>query len=280
VRLRHIDGLGAIAGQYDAFLLDQYGVLHDGEHLYANVDATVARLAAEGKAVVVMTNSGKRAEANRMRLAAMGLDLEPSQVVSSGEVAHVGIATGTLGESFARGRKAFIVGKHGDDYGFADLGLRFVAGPQDAEFLLILGSNVPEWSIDDYRTFLASAAQRKIPALCCNPDRQMLTASGIHPAPGAIAQVYEELGGEVTYIGKPERTIYDYAIAVAGDPRRDRTLAIGDSISHDVVGARGADIAAALVLTGLSSRLTDADIAQQSKTSRAEPDWILPSLTW
>lgn len=278
--LRHIHGLGEIVGRYDAFLVDQYGVLHDGERLYADVAATIERLGTEGKAIVVMTNSGKRARANRNRLAAMGLNVNLLHVLSSGEVAHHGIATNVLGEHFRSGSRAFIIGKRGDDYGFEDLHVEFVSQPEAANFLLILGTNVPEWGIDDYRTLLARAARRKIPALCCNPDREMLTDRGIHLAPGAIGDVYEQLGGEVTYIGKPERAIYDHALALAGNPARDRTLALGDSISHDVAGARRAHISAGLVLTGLSCGLTEAELWEQCVQATVAPDYILPSLCW
>ena len=277
---RRIRGLADIASRYDAFLIDQYGVIHDGERLNEGAAEAIANLGAAGKAVVVMTNSGKRSRANRQRLSAMGLDLELPQVVSSGEVAYELIATDKLGQPFERGRKACIIGRRGDDYGFDGLDLEFVARPEDAEFILILGTNVPQWRIEDYPRFLAAASQKAIPALCCNPDLQMLTASGVHPAPGAIARIYENKGGKVTYIGKPEKAIYDSAIQAAGFPKRSRTLAIGDSISHDVVGARGAGIAVALVLTGLSHGLTNAAIGRQCEVSKAAPDWIVQSLEW
>jgi HAD superfamily hydrolase (TIGR01459 family) len=277
---RRIIGLAEIAGRCDAFLLDQYGVLHDGERLYPHAADTVGNLAAAGKAVIVMTNSGRRSEANRIRLAAMGLDLLPSQVVSSGEVAYQGIADGSLGKPFSRGSRAFIIGKRGDDYGFGGLDLDFVASPEDSDFLLILGTNVPEWSLGDYRELLRTAVHSDIPALCCNPDIDMLTPSGIHPAPGAIARLYGELGGKVTFIGKPKRAIYDYAMSSAGCPPRDRTVAVGDSIAHDVAGARAAGISVGLVLTGLSGGLSDHDIARQCEEANAAPDWILRSLVW
>jgi HAD superfamily hydrolase (TIGR01459 family) len=280
MNLRRIMGLGEIAGRYDLFLLDQYGVLHDGQRLYAPVSGTIAKLAAEGKAVIVMTNSGKRSEANRRRLAGMGLPLEPSQVVSSGEVAYQAIAQGELGPPFIRGRKAFIVGRRGDDYGFDGLDLTLASSPDAADFLLILGSNAPEWGIPAYRNFLRGAAQKNTPALCCNPDLEMLTPTGTQPAPGAIARAYEQMGGNVTYIGKPERRIYDYAIKLAGQPDRSRVLAIGDSIPHDVSGARGAGISVALVLTGLSANLPSTAIQEQAAAAKAAPDWILPSLSW
>jgi HAD superfamily hydrolase (TIGR01459 family) len=273
-----IGGLAEIAERYDAFLIDQFGVIHDGERLYAGVPDAVAKLAQAGKAVVVMTNSGKRSQPNLERLSAMGLALAPCQVLSSGEVAFRAIAAGTLGEPFARGRRSFLIGKRGDDYGFDHI--EFASIPSDAEFLLIVGIDTPETSLADYRRMLSAAAERKIPALCCNPDLERLTSRGVESAPGAIAQIYEELGGKVTYVGKPHPAIYDHAIAAARCPPRSRVLAIGDSISHDVVGARDAGVAAALVLTGLSHDLDDDTIARQCQAAQARPKWIMTSLRW
>ncbi len=84
----------------------------------------------------------------------------------------------------------------------------------------------------------------------------MLTRHGLVPAPGAIAAVYEELGGRVTWIGKPYPEIYASAVALLGN--RSRLLCIGDSAEHDVAGARAAGHATLLVMTGVSEGLAPA----------------------
>jgi len=277
--IRHIMGLSEIAASFDAALVDQYGLLHDGARLYPYVAETIERLQQSGKSLVVMTNSGKRSQANRSRLAGMGLGLLPHQVLSSGEVAYQSIADGSLAPPFARGREVFVVGKEGDEYGFDGLGLSFVAEAEAAEFILILGSNAPATGLAQYREMLAPAALKRIPALCCNPDLEMLTSTGTAPAPGAIARAYEELGGNVTYVGKPYLSIYDRALGLA-EVQAARAIAAGDSILHDIAGARNSGIASVLVLTGLSAGLSSADLAAQCRTAGAEPDWIMPAFTW
>ena len=79
----------------------------------------------------------------------------------------------------------------------------------------------------------------------------MLTSGGLQPAPGAIAALYEEMGGKVTWIGKPYADIYAHALKLIGNP--SRCLCIGDSAEHDVAGGRAAGLSTLLVLQGVSA---------------------------
>lgn len=207
--------------------------------------------------VAVMTNSGKRAESNRQRLVKMGVPRDHFvDAVSSGEVAFSGLTT----------KPAFLIGKDGEDYGFD--GITFVTDPRDAEIILILGSNAPKTSLDDYRRLLAGIT---LPAVCCNPDKLMLTPQGLMPAPGAIAALYEEMGGKVTWIGKPYAEIYREAARLIGNPAR--ILCIGDSAEHDVAGGRNAGFSTLLVLQGVSAGHDPATLSPQ-------PDYVMDAFQW
>ena len=276
--MRTIDGLGEIADRYDVFLFDQYGVLHDGQRPYAGTIAVLSQLAARS---LVITNSGKRAAANRNRLARLGIARELYRdLLSSGEVAWTGIRDGSFGRPFAAGGRAYIVGRAGDSYGFDGLALVLVEQPAHADFILILGSDAPATSLDRYGRLLQPAAEIGLPALCCNPDRLMLSAQGPLPAPGAIAEIYASLGGPVRWIGKPHAEIYRAALGLAGNPPPPRVLALGDSIEHDISGAAGVGIATALVRTGILAGIGLAEIEARCRAARCEPDWILPELKW
>lgn len=253
-----IKGLAEIAGQYDGMLIDQFGVLHDGGTLYPGSLGVLTELKALGIPVAVMTNSAKRAAPNVARLAQMGIPRDHFvDAVSSGEVAY-----DLLRDSTAK--RAFIVGRQGDNYGFDMFDL--VAKPEDADIILILGSDAPRVSLEEYGRLLKGITA---PAVCCNPDKWMITPSGLHPAPGAIAALYESQGGEVRWIGKPHREIYDYALRRIGKPRR--VLCIGDSAEHDVAGGRGAGLATLLIRTGVSEGQTDFE---------PEPDYLMEHFTW
>jgi HAD superfamily hydrolase (TIGR01459 family) len=252
-----IDGLSGIASRFGGMLIDQFGVIHNGQTLYPGTLRVMSELKALGIPVAVMTNSGKRAEANRRRLVAMGVPRDQFvDAVSSGEVAFRSLSV----------KRAFLIGKDGEDYGFD--GITFVSDPAEAEVILILGSNAPKTSLEEYRRMLSGLS---LPAICCNPDRLMLTPQGLMPAPGAIAALYEEMGGQVTWIGKPYPAIYAEAARLIGNPRP--ILCIGDSAEHDVAGGRGAGFATLLVLQGVSA-------GHDPATLSPKPDFMMDSFAW
>ena len=251
-----LNGLSEIAKNYDAMLIDQFGVIHDGQKLYSGTSEVLAKLQALKIPVVVMTNSGKRAASNVARIVKLGVPREQFvDAVSSGEVAFHSLKV----------KRAFLIGKRGEDYGFD--GIEFVEASQ-AEVVLILGSNAPETSLEEYREILRDA---KLPAVCCNPDKLMLTPQGLQPAPGAIAALYESMGGAVTWIGKPYPTIYYHALKLLGQPKR--VLCIGDSAEHDVAGGRSAGLHTLLVQQGISAQLSEAEI-------KPVPDYLMKDCRW
>jgi HAD superfamily hydrolase (TIGR01459 family) len=249
--------LSSIARRFDGMLIDQFGVIHDGKKLYPGTKNVLAGLHGAGIPVVVMTNSGKRAAANRARLLKMGVPRGHFiDAVSSGEAAFQSL----------RGTRAILVGKDGEDYGFDDT--IFVDDPRKAEVILILGSNAPETSLADYRRIFDGLT---LPAICCNPDKLMLTPQGMQPGPGAIAALYEEMGGKVTWIGKPYPAIYARACQLIGNPKH--VLCIGDSAEHDVAGGRAASLPTMLVMTGVSAGLDPAKVVPP-------PDYWMETFEW
>lgn len=252
-----IKGLGEIAGRFSGMLIDQFGVIHDGQQLYPGALKALNELKAMGMPVAVMTNSGKRAAANVERLLRMGVPRDCFVgAVSSGEVAYERL----------KGRKAYLIGRRGEKYGFD--GVTFVKDVSEAEIVLVLGSNAPETSLEDYRRFFAGV---KVPVVCCNPDKWMLTPKGLQPAPGAIAALYAEQGGEVSWIGKPYADIYVHALKLIGNP--ERCLCIGDSAEHDVAGGNHAGLSTLMVLQGVSDGADASSIHPQ-------PDFMAQSFCW
>ncbi len=270
VMMRKISGLREIAQDFDAMLIDQFGVIHDGQRLYPGAAEVMAELYTLNIPVMVMTNSGKRAASNVERVVKMGIPRRHFvDCVSSGEVAFQSLDV----------KRAFLIGKQGEDYGFEPV--EFVDSPDQADVMLILGSNAPATSLDDYRKIFEGMT---LPALCCNPDKLMITSKGLQPAPGAIAGVYEEMGGEVTWIGKPFAGIYEFALNKLkpslrrkpesvkpmqkdSDLRRNddlKILCIGDSAEHDVAGGRNAGLSTLLVKQGVSAGVAEADLHPRS----------------
>lgn len=276
--IERLDGIGPLAGLYQVFLLDQFGVLHDGRAPYPGAVEALSALKSAGKTVVLISNSGKRARPNEDRLLKLGFAAGSwDHFVSSGEVAWRSFNDMAASGRLRPGTKCLLISR--DDDRTAVEGLPFVltqAG-EDAELVLISASEGDRHDLDHYRRLLAPAAARQVSCFCTNPDKIMLTAAGPRFGAGEIADLYEDLGGSVTRIGKPYPAIFDAALALAGEPDRASVVCVGDSVEHDIAGGNGSGIATALVLSGI---LADTpDLAAVFDEQRAWPDYITGSFS-
>jgi HAD superfamily hydrolase (TIGR01459 family) len=278
--MKHINGLNEIADQFDLYLVDQYGVLHDGAAAYPGAIEALARIASCGRKVVVLTNSGKGAAANRARLAALGFADSEYEVVSSGEIALQSVKAGAFGQGFATGTDVCVIGRPGETYAFSSDDFTLVPRPEDAAYLVIAGSDAPRTSLDAYRAALAGAAQVRVPAICVNPDITMIRDGSLVAAPGAIARIYQELGGRVDFVGKPHRMIFQSAHALFDRVPANRVVMIGDSPEHDVAGARSMGFATLLVRTGIHTDLRERELLRLCASHGGAPNLLIESFGW
>jgi HAD superfamily hydrolase (TIGR01459 family) len=283
-------GLADLASRYRGFIVDQWGVLHDGARPYADALDCLARLRQAGKRIVLLSNSGKRTALNRARLSEIGLDAALyDALVTSGEATWRALAERT--EPFFRslGRRCILWSRSGDRSTVAGLPLEVVERVEDADFLLLAGVEDAA-RLEDFGAELEAAAARGLPMVCANPD-----IVAVHPdggfgmAPGALAHHYEQLGGHVRYVGKPHRPIYDTCLQALGDVTRAEVLTIGDSIAHDVAGGAAMELDTALIMSGIHSRMFDltrggaanrAALEQLAREYGVLPRWVLPRFAW
>jgi HAD superfamily hydrolase (TIGR01459 family) len=274
----HRPGIESLVDLFDTFVLDQFGVLHDGATPYPGVFECLSAMRAAGKKIIILSNSGKRAAENERRMAQLGFDPQSWDVfMSSGEAAWRMFAGGA---DFKPGMKCFLISRDNDRSAVDGLGLELVRGAADADVILITASEGDRLELDRYRNMLAGAAKSAVRCVCTNPDKIMLTRKGPRFGAGRIAELYEEMGGKVTWIGKPFPAIYDAALAAMGNPPRERALCIGDSPEHDIAGAKSAGLASALVRTGIHAGLSDNELQALCVQHNAAPDFILPGLVW
>lgn len=259
---RWIGGLYEIADKYDRWVFDQFGVLHDGTRPYPGAAEVLRRLKARGDRIVVLGNSGKRAETNRRRLERFGFGAGTlDAVMTSGERTHELLAARTDPFFAALGPRCRVIGND-NDHGVID-GLPFhaVANAQQADFILLTGTGgaaEPTAFDAEFR----SAAARGVPAVCANPDLLQLHNGRIAPGCGAIARRYESFGGTVRWIGKPHPEVYERCRELLGEAQPAHTVMVGDSLLHDVVGARAAGWTSVLVTQGIhADRLAGAGAA-------------------
>jgi HAD superfamily hydrolase (TIGR01459 family) len=269
-----LGGIDALLPRYAAFLVDQFGTLHDGTTLYPGAAAALARMRAAGRRVVLLSNSGRRTAANARRLARLGIGpADYDLFLTSGEAGARLIAEGRI--PAARGkRRCLLLEREGEGSILEGLDLTPVDAAE-AELVLIAGSEGEKRPLAWYEALLAPLARRGVPALCLNPDRTMLTPRGPAFGAGRIAELYAGLGGRVDWVGKPYPAIYEMALQALGDVAPASVAGVGDSIEHDIAGARRAGCGAWLTRTGIIAGWDDAAIAAECARWGVEPDGVV-----
>ncbi len=250
--VRLIKGLGDVADAYDGFILDVWGVLHDGLKPFPGVLDVLHRLKAAGKRSVVLSNAPRRAIPVGRRLTEIGIP--PTlydHIHTSGEETwqHLKRRDEPFYESL--GRAVYLIAPPRDNDVLEGLDLKQVDDMANAEFIL----NTGPWGWDEdtarYESMLQSAIARRLPMVCANPDLVVHHQGRRAICAGAIAQRYETLGGSVRWHGKPHADVYKRALALLDVGDRGRILALGDSLRTDIAGANGAGIASIVVASGI-----------------------------
>jgi HAD superfamily hydrolase (TIGR01459 family) len=275
-----LSGFGALAAGYDGFIVDLWGVVHDGVKPYPGVLDCLGRLRAAGKRVVFLSNAPRRAASVGKALAALGVGPEfYDGIMSSGEAVFAALRDRT--DEFAGlGTRFYHLGPARDRDVFDTLPLVEVAAPGAAEFLLntgpddILGPQDP----DVYEPVLAESLAAGLPMVCANPDLEVVRDGERIICAGLLAQIYAARGGRVIVRGKPDPAIYGPTMELLGTPTA-RTLAVGDSLRTDIAGAKAAGIDSCWVLSGIHA-LHPGDAPAQAAAHGVAPVAILEGFSW
>jgi HAD superfamily hydrolase (TIGR01459 family) len=279
---RFPSGLAELAGDYDTILCDVWGVIHNGRRAFTEACEALVRFRSEGGQVALITNAPVP-EAQVVRY------FEPLGVPRAAFDACVSSGDATRAELAARPDAT--VWRMGGDEGWEHdrflydcLGLTFIDNVS-AELLLCIGlrdqvNDQPE----DYRAELAGAVKAGLPMLCANPDKQVRVGGRLYWCAGALAEIYESLGGAVIYPGKPHAPIYALAtqrLAAIGRPP-NRILCIGDSPATDVRGARLQGFDSLYVGTGLREHTDnfESEVRDLLQQYGEHATYAMPMLRW
>lgn len=274
-------GMRDLASRYQGFIVDLWGVVHDGVRPYAGVMDCLARLRDTGKPVVFLSNAPRRAVHVGTALDAMGIGRELyTGIMTSGEAVHDALKTRDDPEFGRLGRRFVHLGPPRDRNIFEDLDLIEVEHPRDAEFLLNTG---PDDLVapDDPAAFddlLDQALAAGLPMVCANPDLEVIRGGQRIICAGALAARYAAAGGAVILRGKPDPAIYRPVLAMLKTRAAD-TLAVGDSLRTDLAGAHAAGIDGVFVLSGIHE-FTVAEASAEAGNLGFSPVAILPGFRW
>ena len=276
-----LTGIEPLIERYEAFLLDQFGVLHDGVRPFPGTLAALDAIREAGRKVIILSNSGKRSAPNMARLEKMGISRYLyDDLLSSGEAAWVGLQNRTDLTFAGLGRACYFISRGGDMSAMEALDFQLCDDPAEASFVFLAGLDADATAHRKAVEALAIAARRNLPLLCTNPDMVSIEGDLQVEGPGALAAGYAEAGHDVRYVGKPWPAIYRAALARL-NLRVERIVAVGDSLHHDVDGAAAFGIDAALVTDGVhrsafaGARNLASVVDDLAGASELRPRWLL-----
>jgi HAD superfamily hydrolase (TIGR01459 family) len=249
--IAQVSGLSALAGRYDGFVLDLWGVIHDGVTAYPGVAETLEALRAAGKRTIMLSNAPRRASALIEQLTRLGIDRRLyDEVLSSGEAVHLELERRTDPFFAALGTNLYHLGPERDCSVYESLPYRSV-NLETADFVLNTGPVEVTESVADYQSLLDRALARRLPMVSANPDHVVIRQGKRITCAGAIADRYVDMGGLMVQRGKPDPAIYEVALAALGIADKSRVCAVGDALHTDIRGARTGGIDAILVTGGI-----------------------------
>ena len=245
-------GLASLAERYDGFILDLWGVLHDGVRPYPGALECMRQLKRRGKRVLILSNAPRRADEVARRSARIGItpDLY-DHLLSSGEETWRSLSTRPDAWYAALGSRAFLLTAARDRGMLEGLDLVVAAEVAAADFIFCTGVEGPRDRVADFEPALAAGAAAGLPMVCANPDFEVVRGGVREICAGALALRFETLGGVVRYHGKPHPSIYRTCFDLLGVAERRRILAIGDSLRTDIAGAAAAGIDSLLITGGI-----------------------------
>ena len=256
INTKFCQGISDISDSYSGFIIDQWGVLHDGENAYDGVIDCLKELQSRGKFVIILSNSGKRADKNKERLKKLGITPTMyNEIITSGEVTWQGLHNQDDGFFKDIGKKCVVISRGGDRSIVEGLDVEIVENPKDANFLIISGVDAPEKKLEDYEPILRDSARYRLKAICANPDSHGIMGKDSIMGPGTLAARYKDFGGVVHYIGKPHQPIFQHCIRILQEQGiyPGETVVIGDTMAHDILGGSLVNMDTCLVKRGIHS---------------------------
>jgi HAD superfamily hydrolase (TIGR01459 family) len=239
-----------IGREYRAWLVDIWGVMHNGAEAIASACDACRNFRASGGTVMLISNAPRPFTAVVHQMRALGV---PDDAYDAGMTS--GDVTRAMLQAMP-GRPVFHVG-HERNLGLFDGESVRLVDADAAELVVCSGLHDDAAETpDDYYDLFSRLLERGLPMICANPDLKAERGSRLVYCAGSLAAQYEARGGEVRYAGKPYLPIYTEALsALAGIVNapisKTDVLAVGDGINTDIRGAHEAGLSAVFIASGI-----------------------------
>ena len=146
----------------------------------------------------------------------------------------------------------------------------------DCEYLLCTGLfDDHEKDLIYYKSLLEKHIKKKM--ICTNPDLIVDRGNIREFCAGSVAMIFEKMGGEVVYFGKPYPEVYNQSV----DNRNKKILSIGDNLNTDIKGANLLNYDSLLISNGIhKNEIEEKGIEKVSKSYEAICNYIQSEMKW
>ena len=266
-----IEGLRTIVEDYDLFFIDLWGVVHNGIKLHKNAINTLVEIERSNKDYILLTNAPRPNNTVKVFLDKMGMSKNiQKRVYTSGEAALNYLKKNHLDDVF------YHIGPPRD----FDLFMNFKKNKtdiiKDCSYFLCTGlfENYED-DLNYYKELLNNYKTKKM--ICTNPDLIVDRGNRRELCAGSVAMVFEKIGGEVIYFGKPFSEVYNQSIKTYDK----KILCIGDNLNTDIKGANLQNYHSLLISNGIHKKeILDDGVEKVSKKYETIVNFVQSELKW
>ena len=265
------DGLSSIVDDYQLFYIDLWGVVHNGVSLHEKAINTLKEITKKDKEYVLLTNAPRPNSAVKIFLEKMGMEKEiRDHVYTSGEAALNYLNKNHYNDKF------FHIGPPRDFDLFKDFKQNKSEKILESKYILCTGLyDNYDRELTYYKNLLEKYIDKKM--ICTNPDLIVDRGNKRELCAGSVAMVFEKMGGNVIYFGKPYPEVYNQSI----ENKNKKILSIGDNLNTDIKGANLLNYDSLIISNGIhKNEIKEKGIDQTAKSYEAICNYIQSELKW
>tara|TARA_B100001057_G_scaffold451864_1_gene495318 strand:- start:1108 stop:1926 length:819 start_codon:yes stop_codon:yes gene_type:complete len=265
------DGLRSIVDEYQLFYVDLWGVVHNGVSLHQEAIKVLNEITKKKKDYILLTNAPRPNYVVKSFLEKLGMKKEISDhVFTSGEAALNYLKDKLSDKTF------FHIGPPRDFDLFKDFKKNKSEDLKNCNYILCTGLfDNHDKSLQYYKNLFEKSLEKKM--ICTNPDLIVDRGNKREFCAGSVAMVYEKMGGEVVYFGKPYPEVYNQSI----NNKNKKVLSIGDNLNTDIKGANLLNFDSLIISNGIhKNEIKDKGIEKTAKSYEAICNYIQSELKW
>ena len=285
---REISSLSIISNLYEIFIFDLWGTIYNGKALFPGIKLLLENLKARQKTIIFLSNSPQLPNVVAQRLSRLGLStLHYDLLVTSGGEANEQLLSGISPVISSFNGLVFELGPNRFPNTLPVNKFTTTESIVEANWIFNAGPDKESNRLGDYKNLLVGAKQRDLPMLCTNPDKLVFHGEERQLCAGGIAEFYESIGGNVSYIGKPYTNVFERCLEFVDNFDKKKVIMIGDNLETDIIGADSIGIDSVLIASGvhqlsdsIKNSISSNRLLNLEKKLRTKATFVMTWLAW